>query len=390
MRIGRRIWLVMAVALSSMGCRAAGTGTFSLFPRSPSMQESLDKDEFIAQHNRNAESIQSLQASPSIAVAKRLHTQFHLDGHMALERPHNFRLKLEAMNKTQADIGSNDEEFWFWFANEEAVYWCNYEDLDSSPLAMTYQPDWIIEAMGLKPISPIEANQIQMKKGPYAGTTTLVFPPTRNGSESYKRSLVVSNRERRIKELQIYTAKEPAVLIARAKPSEYKDFPVRPEEYGTTTKTCYLPENLVLEWVSGQAMKLDVQMLDVKLNQFKPSLRAELFTEPKIDGYPRKNLAELNRGARQQDRRMSTRRTIPPPSSRSGIELGRPAPLTDDDGPVVPKLGGTTAPSLATPPPDLPPLEALVGSPVPTAPESPAVQAARAEQYPPSGFTIER
>ena len=61
MKVGRRIWLVMAVALSSMGCRAAGTGSLSLFPRPASTLGSLDVEEFVAQHNRNAESIQSLE-----------------------------------------------------------------------------------------------------------------------------------------------------------------------------------------------------------------------------------------------------------------------------------------------------------------------------------------
>jgi hypothetical protein len=391
MKSGRRIWLVMAVALGSVGCRAAGTGTLSLFPRSPAMQGTFDKDEFVAQHNRNAESIQSLVAKPSIKVARRMHPQFHLDGHMAMERPHNFRLELTAVNKTQADIGSNEEEFWFWFATEPSLYWCKYADLDSSSLAMTYQPDWILEAMGLKTISPLEAEQIQVKRMSDPGTTALIFPATRSGTENYRRWLIVSNRERRIKQLRIYSAKDPTVLIAQADPSQYKDFPVTPGESGTTRKTCYLPENLVLEWKRDQAMKLEVEMLEVELNQFDPSLRANLFTEPTIAGYPRKNLADHSRGSRLQGQRTSTRRTLPAPSSRTGIELGRPAPLSDDDDPVVPKLGSSsTAPPSTTPPPDLPSLEALVGSPVPTAPESPAVQSARSNPYPPSGLTIER
>ena len=78
---------------------------------------------------------------------------------MALERPRNFRLQLTHFNDSKADIGSNDEEFWFWVLNpkDRSIYWCNYDDLESSSLAVTYQPDWIIDALGLKPISPEEA-----------------------------------------------------------------------------------------------------------------------------------------------------------------------------------------------------------------------------------------
>ena len=84
--------------------------------------------------------------------------------------------------------------------------------------------------------------------------------------------MIVSNRERRIKQLRIYTATEPPTLIAQADPSQYKEFPVKPGDVGTTKETCYLPEKLVLEWKGDQAMKLEVVLLDVELNQFDPSL----------------------------------------------------------------------------------------------------------------------
>ncbi len=390
MEVGRRLWLVMAVALSSMGCRAAGTGTLSLFPRTPSTQGTLDVEEYVAQHNRNAESIQSLVAKPSIKASTRLRPQVHLDGHMALERPRNFRMELTSFGVTKADIGSNDEEFWFWVSGDPSIYWCRYADLENTSLAMTYRPDWIIEAMGLKTISPVEAHQIQVRKGPLPDTTALVFPVTQNGSESYRRWLIVSNRERRIKQLRIYSVRDPTVILAQADPSKYKEYSVKPDEAGDPKETCYLPENLLLDWKRDPAMKMEVELLEVTLNQLDPSKRAIRFNEPQIDGYQRKNLAELNRSSRAPGQRNSSRRSIPPPSSRSGVELGRPAPIPDEDGPVVPKLGAVTAPASSSPPPDLPPLESLVGSPVPTAPESQAVRAARADQFPPSGLTIER
>ena len=85
---------------------------------------------------------------------------------------------------TIADIGSNDERFWFWFQNkkDKSVYFCDYADLSSTSLAVTYQPDWIVEAMGLKPITPDEAAQIKMRPGPQPGTTVLTFPATRSGA----------------------------------------------------------------------------------------------------------------------------------------------------------------------------------------------------------------
>ena len=74
-----------------------------------------------------------------------------------MERPRGFRLELEATGVGKvADIGSNDQEFWFWVKDnkDKAIYVCDYKDVNASQLAVTYQPDWIIEAMGLREIDP--------------------------------------------------------------------------------------------------------------------------------------------------------------------------------------------------------------------------------------------
>ena len=71
-----------------------------------------------------------------------------------------------------------------------------------------------------------------------------------------------------------------------------------------------------------------------------------------------------------------TRQTGPPPEPGNGVKLGRPAPLSDEDGAaVVPKLGRATV--AGTPEtPSAPPLPELVGAPVPSPPVSRAAQAA--------------
>ena len=58
-------------------------------------------------------------------------------------------------------------------------------------LAVTYQPDWIIEALGLKPITPEEAAKIKVRRGDGAGRRALVFPPTKSGTETYTRMMIV-------------------------------------------------------------------------------------------------------------------------------------------------------------------------------------------------------
>ncbi len=104
-----------------------------------------------------------------------------VDGRLALERPRNFKLELYHSMSTIADIGSNDERFWFWFQNkkDKSVYYCDYTDLSSTSLAVTYQPDWIVEAMGLKAITPDEAAQIKTRPVASPGRPPDRSPPPR-------------------------------------------------------------------------------------------------------------------------------------------------------------------------------------------------------------------
>src|SRR4051794_26843346 len=99
MTVGRRIELVLTLLLGLSGCRAANTGSLSLSPRTQAPSSSFDVPEFVAEYNRNAERIQSLEAKPSIrlATSKRQLREYHLDGRMALERPRNFELQLSAL-----------------------------------------------------------------------------------------------------------------------------------------------------------------------------------------------------------------------------------------------------------------------------------------------------
>jgi hypothetical protein len=389
MTFGRRFWLMMAVAVGLTGCRAAGTGSLSLHPRPALTQTSFDLDEFIAEHNSNAESLQSLKAQPTITVGNGKIRRVRVDGHLALQRPRDFKLEVTLQTVPKADIGSNADEFWFWVVNDDAdnksIYWCNYSDLESSNLSFTYQPDWIIDSLGLKPITPEEAARIQVHRGVKAGTTLLKFPIVRDQGEPYSREMVVSNADRRIEKLVIYSEK-PRMPIAEAVPSNYQ--PYQGGAGGSDRETCYLPQNLRLDWKREQLV-LEVALKDVELNRLDRSMSAELFTEPEMPGYTRRNLAELSRGARP-DRRTTTRQTIPPPESPTGIQLGRPSPMKEEEppGPDLGRRPPRRAKEVDGPP--LPTLDDLVGAPVSRPPMSGPIRPALFSSAPDAGSTVER
>ena len=375
MKAARHILLAMA-ALGLGGCVALNRG--SLAPRPKSVSErTFDLDEFVAEHNRNAESIETLEARPRIGLKSKRVGAGHGDGKLAMVRPRNFKLEISGpMNKSLANIGSNDEEFWFWVQNSDdpSIYWCNYSDLESSALSIAFQPDWIIEAIGLRPITPAEADAIRVERTKDPNASALLFPPTKSHGETFQRVMIVSNYTRRIKEHHIYEGTVKPTLLAQAIVPGYKDFDLGKSESGAY-RSCYLPESIKLEWKKDQ-LALDVVLPpeEVKVNQFSSSRAANVFKEPVIPGYERVNLAEMARAV-PRDNRTTVRRTLPAPRTGNGVKLGRPTPVTDEPE-LAPHARASDRPKANGP--ITSPLEDLVTAPLPVGPESDATRQAAA------------
>ncbi|MDB5338443.1 MAG: hypothetical protein JWN70_4062 [Planctomycetaceae bacterium] len=90
-----------------------------------------------------------------------------LSANMAVERPRNFRLQASIPTGNLVDLGSNDERFWFWMRNDEepALLTARHDCLAAAQrqLPMPFEPDWLIEALG---VIPLDENEIEFEKHP--------------------------------------------------------------------------------------------------------------------------------------------------------------------------------------------------------------------------------
>jgi hypothetical protein len=117
--------------------------------------------------NENASRVKTLRVD-DLAVDATLDNQpIGLRGRIFAEKPRNLRMKVTFGGKDEVDVGSNEQEFWFWAAKnpDKYQYFCSYRDLHAGRIKMMpplpIQPEWIMETLGLGPFGPAEKYQIE-------------------------------------------------------------------------------------------------------------------------------------------------------------------------------------------------------------------------------------
>src|ERR1700722_14387967 len=84
-------------------------------PPAPAVsKQDLPKAEaLVAYLNQNANRIKGMQARVDIDALQG-NQGIGLTGLVAASEPPNFRLKANVLGKAAVDLGSNDQEFWYW------------------------------------------------------------------------------------------------------------------------------------------------------------------------------------------------------------------------------------------------------------------------------------
>ena len=357
------------IACALTGCRTAGVGNVARdTPRLPSLVDGMSASELLADHNANAEKVTSIEAQPSISVTANGRTSPGLSGHLALELPKNLKLQLDSTMGQEADIGSNESEFWFWVKRNDprSVYFCNYNDKGESPLTTSMQPDWIIEAMGLRAIPDDEIDKMTVTQGKNPGEAVLAIRQWTPQGVEVIREMVVSETTKQVREYRLWSA-DRKQLLADAVVLDYGYFNVAPSEANELASSVHLPKKMRLNWIQ-ERIALDVQMnRKVTVNsKIEPKRRANLFVEP--EGLARVDLAQQAgvdpnaSTSRLEPGATTTRDTLSAPPPR--VKLSAPSPL-DDRGARRARLDSAEL-AVRDPIERLGSIEAVVVPPIPT------------------------
>jgi hypothetical protein len=114
---------------------------------------------------------------------------------MMAMKPRNFLMTASALGSPIVDIGSNDVEFWFWSskAPDPNQYFCTYKDFEDGKVPhfpFPFQPDWIMEALGMGPYGPASKYTVE-----HDARTIKLIEKTRTPQDRAVRKVIVFNRQ---------------------------------------------------------------------------------------------------------------------------------------------------------------------------------------------------
>ena len=151
-------------------------------------------EELVRAVNENAQRVRTLKTDVKME-GKFDGTTANPDALLAYERtyapgsaptPPNFRMMAQVLGKTEVDLGSNSQEFWFHVPRAApSVQYCSYTDFRGgrAQLPFPIQPEWIVEALGVAEYDPKGVYTVEQDKTTYQLVETTVNP---QGQTVYK------------------------------------------------------------------------------------------------------------------------------------------------------------------------------------------------------------
>ncbi len=260
--------------LASVGC--AISMPFAQNKYGAPLPENAGIEEVVQRVNANIERLQAWRSSDLRISGRSL--PVHLTGHVAVERPRNFRLTAGALGMTdEADFGSNSEWFWFWVHRGQPpyVFQARHDDMQHSEVlrqAIPFQPDWLIEALGVVPIDPKQVSRIE--PGEDRQTVNLIFDLLSPSNQPVQKIIRVDLRHSVVLGHYLYDANRR--LIAKADLGKFE-----------VQEGIIMPHLISLEWpqAGAQSLQISLELGQIEINP--NSMASHMFEVPnKAPNYP--------------------------------------------------------------------------------------------------------
>jgi hypothetical protein len=193
-----KAWLGLTLLVGLAGCNPEGGGRINILRPGgaikPPPAEVPQVVDLVSYLNTNSQSIPGIQCdNVTLTCQQGMGLPISLDGRLRCQGPRNFRMSGDSFVGREVDLGSNDQEFWYWIKRGDPFQvYCSYQALEQGKvqkMPFPFQPDWVLEAMGLGKYGP--ASKYEMT---YDDTTLKLIEKTRSPQGQPVRKVIVFRR----------------------------------------------------------------------------------------------------------------------------------------------------------------------------------------------------
>jgi len=220
--------------------------------------------------NDNARRVQAVQCNQVAMDCRQGSQRVGLDGMLVCQKPRNFRLRAKVVGQPAVDIGSNNDEFWYWISKAEPPYLfhCAYQDLARGNVRMPFpfQPDMIVAALGMSEHDPNSKYEVKE----YPQYLELIEPAVSPQGQPVQKVTVFHRGQAAPGRPQVL-----AHVLKDARGNLVCKATVQEVQVNRETGAI-LPRKVSLVWPS-QRIQMDLQLYDLRVVSIDPERAGHLF-----------------------------------------------------------------------------------------------------------------
>jgi len=256
-----------------LGCTPPWSSTVNPANQPRYISETPTAPQLVAQLNATSQRIQSLECRDVWIDAKQGHQPIGLPGAMICQKGKSFRMTGRVAGQPAVDIGSNDQEFWFWISKAEPpyLYHCSYADLARGGIRLPFpfQPEWVMEALGMADHDP---------NGAYEPVKA-----TRDTFELAQRT--TGSQGQPVRKVTIFSRTQGLVVLGHrledANGKEICTAQIQERRYDQTNQVI-LPRLVQLSW-PAQQLTMKLRLDDMRVNgTIEPDRAQAAFNRPQL------------------------------------------------------------------------------------------------------------
>ena len=242
----------------------------------PASAGNIDVGRIADQLNANSRAIQSVSCNRVYISGQAKNPnggvdRFTVDAQLAFQAPSNLRMRGTFAGRPEIDLGSNEEEIWFWArrADPNKLLVCARRELSHLDLAIPFHPDALAEVLGVIEIDPSRWEPGEEKGDMYYIKSNQATPDGRPALKTLTFRRIAGKPDRLVR-ISLRDARKPLVVLADATIEEWYEEP---------RLHIAVPRSVQLEWPDQDTkLRLVLKRGAVDVNTIDAAYAAKLFS----------------------------------------------------------------------------------------------------------------